>query len=105
MYCSKCGTELQEDDNFCAKCGSPTNRPSEKGDKLPELSLESELAKLESAPQSGSPEQKRSWLVSTPMYVISWIALIGSIFAVVLGSHSPQGGWALSFWCGVIMSL
>jgi len=24
-YCSKCGTELKKDANFCQKCGAPTS--------------------------------------------------------------------------------
>jgi|GEM_PF-2977255 len=27
MYCNKCGTEIAERNNFCAKCGQPTNAP------------------------------------------------------------------------------
>jgi uncharacterized membrane protein YvbJ len=26
-YCAKCGTELQEDANFCPKCGAPVGAP------------------------------------------------------------------------------
>jgi len=24
MYCTKCGTQLREDDSFCSRCGTPT---------------------------------------------------------------------------------
>ncbi len=27
MYCSHCGEELREQDNFCASCGTPNRRP------------------------------------------------------------------------------
>jgi len=24
MYCTKCGTQLRDDDNFCSRCGTPS---------------------------------------------------------------------------------
>lgn len=24
MYCTKCGTQMKDDDNFCARCGTPS---------------------------------------------------------------------------------
>lgn len=46
MFCSKCGTKLKEVDRFCWKCGFRINRYSAKGDKLPELDPESEIAEM-----------------------------------------------------------
>lgn len=50
-------------------------------------------------------ETKQSWLISTPMYVISWIALIGSASAVFLGPNAAQGGWGLCIWSGAITAI
>ena len=91
MYCSKCGTKLQEDTSFCSKCGSPVADPPET----------SKLPRSQSPAQRDSAEQKKSWLISLPAYIISLIALIGSASALFLGQQSPQGGLALCFWCGV----
>jgi len=46
MFCSKCGAKIREVDRFCWKCGSRINRYSAKGDKLPELDNESQIAEM-----------------------------------------------------------
>lgn len=100
MYCSKCGTRLQDDAKFCSQCGSRLEDLFQKEDKS-----DSESSKSQCITKGGSVEQRRSWLISTPVYVISWIALIGTISAIVLGPRSPQIGLALSFWCGVTAAI
>lgn len=100
MHCSNCGSKLQEDANFCSKCGS---RVADIVDR--DTEPDSEVRKTKSTPQDESKETSRSWLISAPMYGISWIAVIGCICAVVLGPPAPLGGWALCFWCGAVTAI
>ena len=42
MYCRKCGLEMQNDSNFCGKCGTPANevsRPAISESNIPVLTL------------------------------------------------------------------
>lgn len=66
---------------------------------------DTEAREMQPISQSQPNETNRSWLIGTPMYVVSWIALIGSVSAIFLGLNAPQGGWTLSFWCGAITAI
>jgi predicted nucleic acid-binding Zn ribbon protein len=35
MYCKNCGNEIQAEENFCSKCGTPIGKPAKKSKKKP----------------------------------------------------------------------
>lgn len=82
MYCEKCGTEVQNDDNFCSECGNSLNNIS------PNSSVTS-LNKL----------KNKKILVSAVCSVLAVVIIVGIIFAISNSSNSNNsivGSWANS---------
>ena len=101
MYCFKCGYLLNEAAYYCSKCGvevrDVTTVDQDDELKIVETQIETIL----------TPKSTRSWISSTPLYILSWIALFGTIFSIILGSKeiAGQGGWALCFWCACVTAI
>ncbi len=74
MFCSKCGTELDDDAKFCTNCGTTVGQPSESV-------LKSESA---TAPKDESSENEKKEQPKTILdHIKSFVALIFVILAAV----------------------
>ncbi len=103
MFCNSCGTELPDKVNYCSNCGCKIveNNVTDGGhDKMKDPA-----EGLTGHENDSTYVGKRPWFISTPTYVISWVAVLGTVSAILLGPKSPQGGMALCFWTGCITAI
>lgn len=89
----------------CPNCGNC-------GEKIVKNDFPIENAESQNQAEKSNSDQhkvyqvsKRPWYLSTPIYLISWLAVLGTVSAILIGPSKPQNGMALSFWIGCITAI
>lgn len=100
MFCSQCGTELNTDANYCAKCGKPVSDQSQSAapstvDSAIPLQHQLEPAqyqfKMKGFITRARNGKERLWIVFW-VYIVLGAIFFRLLFPVISAMRSPVGG-------------
>ena len=72
-FCSKCGTQLSSGDNFCPRCGTPTDISYAHGEAKDDLKEESQPIIIWEEKKDSSLSKNLIWLFLVLLVVGGWI--------------------------------
>jgi hypothetical protein len=102
-YCSNCGHEVNESDNYCAKCGKDLSNIT----TIPIENKGASVLSEESSKSTPNDKLRRSPWLYPLLYVVMGFAIIGCIAAILipgLARGTPPNGqslFGLAFWSGI----
>ena len=121
MFCSECGTQNPDTNQFCKNCGKPLPRRQTAAQPaaaapVPLVPVQQPVTAAAPAPAPGpAPKRKRNWLgiISLILGILSWgiLTVIVAIAAVLLGMISflqfrkATGRIGISSLIGIVLGI
>lgn len=93
VYCTKCGTENEEDDNFCQNCGNKLKKENISRSKNYDNELKNEDKILRRGFKKSDNILRRGFkkinIRAFIIGIVSWVVLV-IIFALILNGNTPS---------------